>query len=91
MTTNRKGQAGSLESCDALVEVELRGDRVECVIDSPVAEMYGAEMRSQVEAVAAELGVSGARVSVTDRGAVNFVLRARVEAALRRALAGGGA
>ena len=87
MSTGGKGRAGSLESCDALVTVELGGTGIRCRLDSPVTDAYGDEMRRQIMGVAERLKITAAEVAVTDRGAVNFVLRARVEAALRRAMA----
>ena len=64
----RKAVAGTLESSDALVEVSP-GTGVALEIES---------------AVLAQFDVSGAAVRVTDRGALDCTIRARVETALKR-------
>ncbi len=84
------GQAGSLESCDALVMVELSapGNGLLLEMDSPSLLAYGEDMKKAVNETIASLGIGDASVKVQDRGALDCTLRARVETAARRALAG---
>ena len=89
MIQQRRGQAGSLESCDALVIVELsnqiKGFALE--IDSPSLLSYEEDMKRAVAETLSALGVAGAQVKIQDRGSLDCTLRARVETAVRRALA----
>ena len=48
-------------------------------------ERFGQQIRASVEEVLQSLGVEDAKVFVDDRGALECVIRARVETALRRA------
>ncbi len=60
-------------------------------IESRVAALYGDAIRAAVEDVLGRMGVEHARVEIDDKGALPFVLAARVEAAARRAGARGTA
>lgn len=86
MKIGKAALAGSLESSDALVQVWPQATR-RVDIESVVLAQYGGEIRRVVDETLDELGVQGGRVHVNDRGAINCVLKARVETALRRAAA----
>ena len=78
--------AGTLESSDALVRVEPHEeDRLEIVITSEVMRQFGLQIRRVVEATLGRLEVSRGRIVVEDKGALDCVLRARVQAAVTRA------
>lgn len=81
----RQASAGTLESSDAYVELEPGCGGVEIEIDSVVANQFGAQIRRSVEEVLAEQGVGSARLKLVDRGALDCVIRARVETAIARA------
>ena len=49
-----------------------------------VRRQFGQDIRAAVREVLAQWGVESARVSVRDRGALDCVIRARVETAIRR-------
>ncbi len=77
---------------DCWVRVEARADGgVNLSVKSKVEVMYGAAVRSTCRAVLDALGVRSAEVTVEDQGAVDFVLAARIEAAVKRAGMGAGA
>lgn len=82
------GQAGSLESCDALVLVVLSPGKNEIVLemDGPSLTSFATAMESAVKKTLLSLGVTEGVVKVRDRGALDCTLRARVETAARRAL-----
>ena len=61
---------------DAGIEIEL---------DSVVAQQFGDDIRRVVGEVLAEQGVERAKLRVVDRGALDCVIRARVETAVVRA------
>jgi citrate lyase subunit beta/citryl-CoA lyase len=60
-------------------------------LQSRVEAYFGDSLRRQINADLAALGIQHARVVVDDRGALPFVVSARLEAAVRRAGGGGGA
>jgi citrate lyase subunit beta/citryl-CoA lyase len=62
---------------------------VQVRLSSKVESFYGDSIREAANSVLAGLGVRHAIVRIDDQGAVPFVIAARVEAALRRAGAGG--
>ena len=88
MILERRGQAGSLESCDALVIVELSDERKGLLLDldSPSLLSYEEDMKNAVIETLSSLGVADALVKIQDRGSLDCTLRARVETAARRAL-----
>lgn len=81
----KKAAAGTVESSDVYVTLEPSdcGNVIE--IDSVVQKQFGGLIRKAVSEVLAEQEITNARVSVVDRGALDCVIRARVEAAIQRA------
>lgn len=77
--------AGTFESSDAYVEIEPNSDGVSIEVESVVAKQFGTKIRSAVGDVLSENGVSAAKVRIVDRGALECVIRARVETAILRA------
>lgn len=80
----KKASAGTLESSDALVEIEP-ADSLALNLSSLVMERFGAAIEKTVREELFRLGVEKAAVRVSDRGALDCVLRARIEAAVLRA------
>lgn len=85
MQVIKSALAGTVESSDLLVRVEPGEGRLELQVESLVLERFGQQIRASVEEVLQSLGVEDATVFVDDRGALDCVIRARVETALRRA------
>lgn len=81
----RRATAGTLESSDAYVELEPGERGIEIELDSVVEGQFGAQIRRVVAEVLDAQGVKGARVKLIDRGALDCVIRARVETAVARA------
>ncbi len=79
----RKASAGTMESSDAYVEIEPAQELSLC-LESVVQEQFGQEIRAVVQEVLAQCGVEKASVRVVDRGALECVIRARVETAVVR-------
>ncbi len=84
MEIKKTATAGTLESSDVYVVAEPF-DTLEVDLTSVVYEQFKDEIISQVKAVTDALGVSKAKITINDRGAVDCVIRARVETALKRA------
>lgn len=80
----KKASAGTMESSDVYVEVEPHKGDVEIVIESVVKAQFGQQILETVQEVLAENQVTGALVRIADRGALDCVIRARVETALLR-------
>lgn len=79
----QKSSAGTMESSDVLVEMEP-ADGLYIEIESAVYQQFGQAIEQTVRGVLREQGVENARVRLTDRGALECVIRARVETAVRR-------
>ena len=84
MVIRRKATAGTMQSSDLTVAVEP-ADRIEIRIESTVKKQYEQAIRERIREVLARLGVTAALVQVSDRGALDYAIEARDEAALRRA------
>ena len=75
--------AGTMESSDAYVGIEP-ATGVSVSLESVVGQQFGESITTVVKEVLAELGVENAKVRVVDRGALECVIRARVETAVNR-------
>ncbi len=80
----KNASAGTLESSDVFVEVAPGRGAVEVELESVVKLQFGQSIEAVVREVLEENGVKNASVRVTDRGALECVIRARVETALLR-------
>ena len=75
--------AGTMESSDAYVEIEP-ATGLEITLESVVSQQFGDSIRQVVRDVLTEQGVENAKIRVVDRGALECVIRARVETAIVR-------
>lgn len=80
----RKATAGTMESSDVYVEVEPNASGLSIELESVVKAQFGPSILRTVEEVLRECGVENALVRIADRGALDCVIRARVETALMR-------
>ncbi len=83
----KKAWAGTMESSDAYVEVEP-AQTLTVELQSVVQAQFGEAIEAAVRDVLASCGVEKACVKVMDRGALECVIRARVETALLRGMEG---
>lgn len=79
-----RATAGTMESSDAYVEIEPRDTGLEIELESVVLAQYGDAITAVIQETLKEQGVENAHIRVADRGALECVLRARVETAVRR-------
>lgn len=84
MEIKREAIAGTLESSDAMVTVCPDSEELTILLQSNVEDYYGDSIRASIMAVLMEMGVKTGRIEVTDRGALDCTIRARVTTALRR-------
>ncbi len=85
MEIKRPAMAGSVESSDCMVTVRPGQSGIEIDLQSDVEMMFGASILETAQQSLAELGVDQAQVSIVDRGALDCVIRARVQCAALRA------
>ena len=76
--------AGTLESSDVYVEIEPGSDGISIQLESVVLEQFGDAIQLAVRDVLKNLDVENAQLRIADRGALECVLRARVETAVLR-------
>ena len=84
MEIKLSASAGTMESSDAYVEIEPGTDGVKLQLESVVMGQFGDAIETAVRNVLQELDVKNANVRVVDRGALECVIRARVETAVLR-------
>jgi len=80
----KKAYAGTIESSDVYVELEPKDVGLDIQIESVVLNQFGDAIREVVIEVLEQFGVQDAKVKIVDRGALDCVIRARVEAAVKR-------
>ena len=78
--------AGTDEKSDAVITIEPNENGLELEIKSVVMNQFGSAIEASVREVLTEMGVQNAIVRVADRGALDCVLRARVETAVLRGM-----
>ena len=78
--------AGTDEKSDAIVTIEPNDNGLQLEIKSVVMNQFGSAIEASVREVLADMGVQNAIVRVADRGALDCVLRARVETAILRGM-----
>ena len=76
--------AGTLESSDVYVKAEPC-QSLEIEIQSVVFHQYGEQIEACVREVLDAFGIESGKISLLDKGAIDCVIKARVETALRRA------
>lgn len=76
--------AGTMESSDVYVEIAPGSGTVEIALESVVKQQFGEAIRAAVLDVLNQQQITSAKVHIVDRGALECVLRARVETAVKR-------
>ncbi len=84
MEIKKTTMAGTLESSDAQVTVEPGEGGIELLIESSVMYQYGRRIRTVALETLNRLGVTNARVTIFDKGALDCTIKARVECAVYR-------
>lgn len=82
----KEAVAGTLESSDVLVKVQpSRDGTLTLHVQSEVIKQFGKQIRASVMQTLDAMAVHAATVVVSDKGALDYVIKARVEAAVLRA------
>ncbi len=78
--------AGTLESSDVYIQINpIEEDIVEIELQSSVAELYDDMIIELVRDTLKDMDISGIHVHIQDKGALDFVIKARLQAAVFRA------
>ena len=76
---------GTMESSDIMVTLSPGVGKIEIDLSSTVEKQFGREIRLVILETLDELGISSAKVTAVDKGALNCAIRARVQTAAYRA------
>jgi citrate lyase subunit gamma (acyl carrier protein) len=76
--------AGTDEKSDAVITIAPSDNGLQLDVKSVVMNQFGSAIEASVREVLQDMGVVNAIVTVADRGALDCVLRARVETAVLR-------
>ncbi|MDO5563971.1 MAG: citrate lyase acyl carrier protein [Eubacteriales bacterium] len=77
--------SGTMESSDCMVSVSPGSGKIEIQIESIVLNQFGDELKKTIENTLKELDVSNVKISLFDRGALDLVIKSRIECAIERA------
>lgn len=86
MELRKPAMAGTTESSDAMITLRPNpGKGIKVDVQSDVKALFGDAIDATVREVLKEFDVQDAAVSVIDKGALDFVIRARTQCAVCRA------
>lgn len=77
--------AGTLEPCDCMVQLKKGADGLRLSLESKVLSQYGNQIRKVVIEALENWGITDAEIMITDMGAFDWTIRARVWCAAYRA------
>lgn len=81
----REALAGTLESSDLMVKITPAADGLEIVIYSEVIKQFGEQIRRVVDETLRAMAVYQGLIIIEDKGALDCVIRARLQSAVLRA------
>ena len=79
----KNATAGTLESSDVYVQI-APGKGLDIQLESVVLNQFGESIEATVRSVLEQFNIDSVKVNVVDRGALDCVIRARVETAILR-------
>ncbi|CAG9295219.1 citrate lyase acyl carrier protein [Celerinatantimonas diazotrophica] len=77
--------AGTLESSDLMVKISPDPEQLQVIIKSEVIKQFGDQIKAIVNHELSQLGVTTGLIVIQDKGALDCVIRARVQSAVLRA------
>lgn len=81
----REALAGTQESSDLMVKIAPADGELDIVIHSEVIKQFGDQIRQVVTETLQHMGVHQGLIIIDDKGALDCVIRARLQSALLRA------
>ncbi len=90
MNLKTMGLAGTLESSDILITLFPKEKGAGRIVElaSPVKQQFGEQIISTINDVLDKYSIEDVLISVRDRGALDFTVRARTETAIQRSIKG---
>ena len=85
MEIKRKAQSGTMQSSDMMVFVEP-ADTLSIEIESTVLRQFEHLIREKIEEVLNKMKITKGLIRVSDRGALDYAIEARVATAINRSL-----
>ncbi len=86
MQIKTTGIAGTMESSDIMITIAPpSGKGIKIDLESSVEKQFGKQIRKTITDCANKLGINDADITAIDKGALDCVIRARVETAIYRA------
>lgn len=81
--TGPTGQAGTLESCDCRVILEITDNSIISIeVEGPMKDVFGDAVKDVALLTLKRKNIESANLKIMDRGALDYVVDARVEAAI---------
>ncbi|MEN0613456.1 citrate lyase acyl carrier protein [Klebsiella indica] len=81
----REALAGTLESSDLMVKIAPAEGELDVVVRSEVIKQFGEQIRQVVNATLRAMDVHQGLIIIEDKGALDCVIRARLQSAILRA------
>lgn len=80
----KMAKAGSVESNDILIMIQPGEGKLELEVESVVEKQFGESIKETILDTLKNEGVNDAKVIAKDKGALDFTIKARVKACVRR-------
>lgn len=84
MEIKKIAMAGTLESSDISIVIEPNENGINLDLTSTVEKQFGKQIKKVIMETLEDLGVKNANVRANDKGALDCIIKARVEAAAFR-------
>ncbi|QWA13268.1 citrate lyase acyl carrier protein [Sodalis ligni] len=81
----KESLAGTFESSDLLVKIAPADGELNIVVNSEVIKQFGIQIRQVIDQTLAAMGVTEGLIIIDDKGALDCVIRARIQTAVLRA------
>ncbi|HBZ4242053.1 TPA: citrate lyase acyl carrier protein [Klebsiella aerogenes] len=81
----KEALSGTVESSDLMVKIAPADGELDIVIRSEVFKQFGERIREVVEETLAKLDVREGLIVIEDKGALDCVIRSRLQSAVMRA------
>lgn len=86
MKITKKAMAGTLESSDAQIIIAPNDSGIEIDLESPVINQFGNQIEKVIRQTLDHLDIQDCKIKVSDQGALDCTLKARIEAAAFRSI-----
>ncbi|MDH6365824.1 citrate lyase subunit gamma (acyl carrier protein) [Enterococcus sp. PF1-24] len=87
MEITKNAVAGTVESSDIMITVDANNtNEISISLDSSVEKQFGEQIRKVITDTLKNLGVTAAKVTAVDKGALDCTIQARTITAVHRAM-----